>query len=140
MIELSGTHGDGAHPYLMPPEHTAMARKILGQDKLLCVEQKVVFEKDAAKARKAGYEAMKYNLMLPNYRTQLHTFGFSDADMDGPSGKLVDALIAWGDEKTIAARIKAHLDAGATQVCIQPVRADGGPGPDMRILEILAPG
>ena len=53
---------------------------------------------------------------------------------------MVDAIVAWGDEKAIAERVKAHHDAGATHVCIQPFRADGQPGPDLRILEALAPG
>ncbi|MBW1688565.1 MAG: LLM class F420-dependent oxidoreductase, partial [Deltaproteobacteria bacterium] len=43
-------------------------------------------------------------------------------------------------EQTIAARIQAHLDAGADHVCIQPFRPDGEAGPDLRILEALAPG
>ena len=55
-----------------------------------------------------------------------------------PEG-LVDAIVAWGDEKAIEERIRAHHDAGATHVCIQPFRADGGPGPDLNLLEALAP-
>ena len=39
----------------------------------------------------------------------------------------------------IAARIQAHYDAGADHVCIQPFRPDGQPGPDLRLLEALAP-
>ena len=34
---------------------------------------------------------------------------------------LVDALIAWGDEETVAARVQEHLDAGADHVCIQVI-------------------
>src|SRR4051812_16071215 len=30
MLDLSGTHADGAHPYNVTPEHTAEARRILG--------------------------------------------------------------------------------------------------------------
>jgi len=51
----------------------------------------------------------------------------------------VDAVVAWGDEDAIAARIQQHLDAGADHVCIQAFRPDGEPGPDERLLEILAP-
>ena len=49
-------------------------------------------------------------------------------------------MVAWGDERAIRARIQAHFDAGADHVCIQPLRADGGMGPDERVLELLAPG
>jgi hypothetical protein len=52
----------------------------------------------------------------------------------------VDAIVCWGDEKAIAARVQAHLDAGADHVCVQPIRTDGQPGPDLRLLEALAPG
>jgi hypothetical protein len=51
----------------------------------------------------------------------------------------VDAIVAWGDEATIAERIQAHWDAGADHVCIQPLRPDGVPGPDVALLEALAP-
>ena len=66
--------------------------------------------------------------------------GFDDADFaDGGSDRLIDAIVAWGDEEAIAARVQAHHDAGADHVCIQPFRADGQPGADLRILEALAP-
>jgi hypothetical protein len=40
----------------------------------------------------------------------------------------------------IAARIRAHHDAGADHVCIQAFCPDGKPGPDERLLAALAPG
>jgi hypothetical protein len=36
----------------------------------------------------------------------------------------VEAIIAIGDEKAIAARVREHLDAGADHVLIAPVAAD----------------
>lgn len=53
MLELAAELADGAHPYNVTPEHTAQARGIIGPDKLLCVEQKVILETDAATARAA---------------------------------------------------------------------------------------
>ena len=51
--------------------------------------------------------------------------GFTDDDIaDGGSDRLVDALIAWGDEATIAARVQDHRDAGADHVCIQVLADD----------------
>jgi len=77
---------------------------------------------------------------LPNYRNNLLELGFEASDFeDGGSDRLVDAIVAWGDEQALADRIRAHHDAGANHVCIQPLRADGGPGPDLRALEALAP-
>src|SRR5262245_21878975 len=42
MLTLARDRAQGAHPYFMPPEHTRHARQILGPDRLLCPEVKVV--------------------------------------------------------------------------------------------------
>ena len=77
---------------------------------------------------------------LPNYQNNLKWLGFEDSDFEkGCSDRLVDAIVAWGDEKAIATRIQAHWDAGADHVCIQALRPDGNPGADLRALEALAP-
>ena len=41
MLELAAERTKGAHPYWTTPEHTAMAREIMGPDAWLCVEQSV---------------------------------------------------------------------------------------------------
>jgi probable F420-dependent oxidoreductase len=141
MLALAAERADGAHPYWTTPEHTREARRILGPEKWLCVEQKVVLETDAAKARAAGRQQLSIYASLPNYRNSWKRLGFSDAEIDGGgSDRLIDALVAWGDEKAIRARIQAHLDAGASHVCIQPVHPGGLREPDWRALEALAPG
>lgn len=139
MLELSSSHANGAHPYLVPPEHTRRAREILGPDPKLYVEQKVVLETDPARARAAGREALSIYMKLPNYRKNLLSLGFSDHDMDTMSDGLVDALVAWGDESALRKRVREHWEAGANHVCIQPLRPDGGPGPCLKALEALAP-
>ncbi len=140
MLRLSAEQTRGAHPYFVPPEHTKRARDIMGQDAWLCPEQKILLETDPTVARRVGREAMKVYTRLPNYQNNLRVFGFDTPDFeDGGSDRLVDAIVAWGDEQAIADRIKAHMDAGANHVCIQPLRPDGGPGPDLRALEALAP-
>ena len=55
--------------------------------------------------------------------------GFTADDLlDGGSDRLCDAMVAWGDEETIARRVREHHDAGADHVCIQVVTApDAGP-------------
>ena len=140
MLRLAGEKSRGAHPYFVTPEHTARAREILGEGPILAPEQKVLLETDASRAREIARANMKTYLALPNYQNNLRWLGFGDDDLaDGGSDRLVDAIVAWGDEKAIAERIQAHYDAGADHVCIQPFRADGAPGPDLRILEALAP-
>jgi probable F420-dependent oxidoreductase len=141
MLGLAAERARGAHPYCVTPEHTARARKILGKGPWLCPEQKVLFETDADTARAVARRGMQVYLNLPNYQNNLKWIGFDDADIaDGGSDRLVDAMVAWGDEQAIRARIQAHWDAGADHVCIQPLRPDGEMGPDLRILEALAPG
>jgi probable F420-dependent oxidoreductase len=140
MLKLSAAQAAGAHPYFVPPEHTARAREILGPDALLCPEQMVLLETDPTRARQIARQNMAVYAGLPNYQNALKWIGYQDADFaDGGSDRLVDSIVAWGDEKAIAERIQAHRDAGADHVCIQPFRADGQPGPDLRILEALAP-
>jgi probable F420-dependent oxidoreductase len=140
MLALAAAKTRGAHPYFVPPEHTRRAREILGAGPLLLPEQMVLLETDPGKARAAARAAMQIYLGLPNYQNNLLWLGYTQDDFaNGGSDRLVDAIVAWGDEKAIAARVKAHHDAGADHVCIQPLRTDGKPVPDERILEALAP-
>lgn len=141
MLALAGEKADGAHPYWTTPEHTAQAREILGPDKMLCVEQKVCLESDPSKARETARQALAMYAGLPNYANNWKRLGFSEDDIaNGGSDKLIDALVAWGDEKAIGERLTAHRDAGASHVCIQPLKAGGAPGEvDWNVLEALAP-
>ncbi len=140
MLKLAAEKTQGAHPYLVPPEHTAFARELMGEGPWICTEQKVLLETDASKARSVARTAIAMYLGLPNYCNSLKRFGFTDEDLEGGgSDRVVDAIVAWGDEKAIAERIKAHHDAGADHVCIQPIHPEGLPVPDYRILEALAP-
>ena len=140
MLALSRDMADGAHPYFSTVEHTVEARKILGKDKWLCVEQMVLLDTDPVRARAtARKQAVRY-LALPNYRNNLLRLGFSEADVsNGGSDKVIDAVIAWGDEKAIRARIQAQWDAGADHVCIQALHPEGVFAPDEKLLEKLAP-
>jgi probable F420-dependent oxidoreductase len=138
MLELAGTAADGAHPYWTTPEHTATAREILGPDKMLCVEQKIVLTTDAAAARAAARNALSMYAGLPNYANNWFRLGFTEADVaDGGSDRLVDGLVAWGDEEAVRARIADHHAAGADHVCVQPLDPAGGGDADWAALELL---
>src|SRR5437868_1365439 len=67
MLALAAELADGAHPYNVPPRHTADARRILGPSKLLCPEQMVVLEKAPAEARRVARIALARYLQLENY-------------------------------------------------------------------------
>jgi probable F420-dependent oxidoreductase len=127
MLELSRDRAAGAHPYLVPVEHTARAREILGSGPMLAPEQAVVLERDADRARTIARGHLETYLALPNYANNLRRLGFGDDDFaNGGSNRLVDALVAWGDEAAIAARVDEHRAAGADHVCIQVLGARGG--------------
>ncbi len=122
MLELSRDRSAGAHPYLVPVEHTAMARERLGPDALLMPEIGVILESNPAAAREIARQALGLYMALPNYVNNWRRMGFSEADVTGPSERLLDALFAWGGLEKIADRVKAHLDASADHVCVQVVR------------------
>ena len=141
MLALAKELAQGAHPYFVPPEPTARAREILGPSPWLAPEQKVLRETDPSKARAIARANMRIYLGLPNYQNNLRWLGFGDDDFEnGGSDRLVYAIVAWGPDEALRARVKAHLDAGANHVCIQPLRPDGKPGPDLEALQALAPG
>jgi probable F420-dependent oxidoreductase len=120
MLELARDRAAGAHPYLVTPEHTQTAREVLGDGPMLLPEQHVVLETDAARARALAREGLSVYLQLPNYVNNWRRLGFTEDDFaDGGSDRLVDHVVVWGDEVTIAARVQAHFDAGADHVCLQ---------------------
>jgi probable F420-dependent oxidoreductase len=136
-LRLAADRTAGAHPYLTTPEHTREARTIVGDGVLLAPEQKVVLDTDPERARALGrpFVDSPY-LHLVNYRSNLLRLGWTEADLDdGGSDALIDALVAHGDTATVAARLTAHLDAGADHVCAQVIREDGAdPLPALRAL------
>lgn len=126
MLELAASACAGAHPYFSSPEHTAMARKIMGEGPLLCVEQKVILEADADKARALARPVASIYTGLPNYRNNWLRMGLNESDFeDGGSDRFIDTTFAWGTTEAIKDRIQQHFDAGADHVCIQPVNPNG---------------
>ncbi len=120
MLELARDRTAGVHPYLVTPEHTAVAREAVGPDRLVAPEQAVVLSTDPTQARELARGHLAGYLALPNYANNWKRFGFTDDDVaDGGSDRLVDALVAWGDEAAIVARVDEHRAAGADHVCVQ---------------------
>jgi len=139
MLELSAQRTLGALPYNVTPKHTALAAKILGPNKMLAVEQKVTIETDPAKARALGRKELSRYMVLDNYRNNWLREGFSEADLaNGGSDKFIDAMCLWGDADTVRKGLRAHFDAGATHVCLQPVHEDGNMAARDKIIETLA--
>jgi hypothetical protein len=67
-------------------------------------------------------------LVLRNYTRNLLDFGFAEDDFaGGGSDRLLDAIVPQGSAEQIAEVVRAHLDAGADHVCVQPLGEAGIP-------------
>jgi probable F420-dependent oxidoreductase len=125
MLELARDRAAGAFPYFVPPEHVSAARTMLNPTSLIAVELAVVIDTDPSTARATARRHTGVYVNLPNYTNNLRRFGYEDHDFaDMGSDRLVDAIVAWGDFDTIAARVQLMRDAGADHVCIQVIRPD----------------
>ncbi|OLB77113.1 MAG: LLM class F420-dependent oxidoreductase [Actinobacteria bacterium 13_2_20CM_2_71_6] len=127
-LALAAQHSAGAHPYLVTPAHTELARRELGPQPLLAPEQKVVLAPDRAEARALARQNLAYYLRLPNYVRNLQALGFTADDLaDGGSDRLVDGLFAWGVDGAVQ-RVREHHDAGADHVAVQAITPEVDPG------------
>jgi probable F420-dependent oxidoreductase len=126
MLRLARERTAGTVPVMVTPEFTRQARDILGADKLVLPGQQVLLEADPERARAIGRATVAYPaLHVANYTNNLRRLGFTDADLTEPgSDRLIDALLTHGDPATVAAGIRAHLDAGADHVGIAVMAGD----------------
>lgn len=126
MLTLAASRAGGAHPYLVTPEHTAMARTVLGEASLLLPMQTVILCDSAEEARTIGSCWLRaYLAASPNYaNTLLRRSGLSVDDLARMSHRLLDEMIAWGDEEAVMRRVAEHRSAGADHVCVQVLTPD----------------
>jgi probable F420-dependent oxidoreductase len=120
MLELAAERADGAHPYFVPLEHTSFARRHLGAEPALAVEQTAVLTTDRSAGLRIARAFARHYLALPNYANNLRRLGWREADIEGQgSDALIDAVVAIGDVDAIVRRVEDHLAAGADHVCLQ---------------------
>jgi probable F420-dependent oxidoreductase len=136
VLRLAAERAAGAHPYLVTPEHTASARETLGTAPLLAPEHKVALGADPEQTRAVSRSSVNNPyLRLRNYRASLRRLGYAEAELDnGGSDRLVDALVAQGDAASAAARLRAHLDAGADHVAAHALPDTDDPIPTLTAL------
>lgn len=140
MLELASVSAKGALPYCVTPDHTAEARKVMGPEAWLCVEQKICLTEDEGAARAVQREQMAPYMTMNNYRNNWFRLGFTEEEVTGKaSTRFLDAMVVWGNEQVIQDCIDAHFKAGADQVVIQAFRPDGGLGPDPIALKAFSP-
>jgi probable F420-dependent oxidoreductase len=121
VLRLAADRTAGAHPYLVTPEHTRLARSALGPDLLLAPEHKVVLDPEPQRARELGRRRVENPyLHLSNYTANLRRLGWSEDDITPPgSDALVDALVAHGRDADVASALDEHFTAGADHVAVQ---------------------
>ena len=135
MLDLAAERSLGTHPYFTTPEHTRFARERVGPDKLVAPELAVVVEEDVEAARAI---ARRYARELPAAQ-QLHGQPAAlrlhrGRHRLGGSDRLIDAVIPHGSPEAIAEAVRAHWDAGADHVCLQPLGHGPEPLDDYRAL------
>ncbi|HEY2715933.1 MAG TPA: TIGR03620 family F420-dependent LLM class oxidoreductase [Solirubrobacterales bacterium] len=135
MIELSGSRSAGAIPYFVPPGHTRFARERLGAGPLLAPEMACVLDEEPERARAKARDFAQLYLGLSNYRAAVVRGGFEEGDLEGGgSERMLDAVVPQGSPERVAAAARAHLEAGADHVALQPVATDGLPGAEWTAL------
>ncbi len=125
MLDLARDRSAGAFPVLVTPDYTARVRARLGADTGLAVEQLVVLEADPVRARRLARQPLGFLGRLPGYRASFRRMGFADDEIEEVGDRLVDAVVAWGDADTVAARVGEHREAGADHVAISVVTDSG---------------
>jgi probable F420-dependent oxidoreductase len=139
MLDLARRRARGAIPYLVPVQHTRFARESLGRDPVLAVQQAIVVDQPLRRGRELAHEHVRRYLPFPNYRNNLLRCGFSERDLHGAgSERLINALVAMGDLDDVAAHTRAHLDAGADHVCVNPLGRELGEIPIVDLQEFAA--
>jgi probable F420-dependent oxidoreductase len=118
MLGLARDRAAGALSELVTADYTAQARELLGPDTALVVEQLIVPQTDPQLARQYARKPLGYLAQMPAYQAHFRRMGFTDDDISQLSDRLVDALVVWGDEATIAARVAEHRQAGADQIAV----------------------
>jgi probable F420-dependent oxidoreductase len=130
MLELARDRSVGAHTYLVNPAHTAYVRRVLGPDRLIAPEVKVVLDVDRDRAFETARGHIAHYLEIPNYTRNLLRSGYGEEDLlDGGSARLIDGLFAIGDVDAARRRVDEHRAAGADHACIQVVTPRRGTVP-----------
>ncbi len=140
MLRLAATQTQGTHTYFTVVDQVAETRKVLGPEPWLCAALAVILETAPERARATAREYMRTYLGIEHYRERFLEVGFSAADFrSGGSDRLVDSVVAWGNEEAIRKRVFEYYAAGASHVCILPLQPGGGLTPHEEAITLLSP-
>lgn len=125
MLALARERAGGAYPYLVTPEYVRQAKTLIGADRTLAVLQMVIPLTDRDDVRRAASGPLEFLAWKPGgYRRNLLRQGFTEADIDQVSDRLLDGITAWGEPRRISERVAEYHAAGADQVVLRIVGAD----------------
>jgi alkanesulfonate monooxygenase SsuD/methylene tetrahydromethanopterin reductase-like flavin-dependent oxidoreductase (luciferase family) len=150
LCRTAGAHADGVLPWLAPASHVAStivpnvrtgAQAAGRAAPPVIAEIPVVVSGDRDAVMDAAKRELAMYLHMPFYADLLVQAGVpdaADAATGGWTDAMVDAVVPWGDEDALAAKLQAYVDAGADEVVVSPI----GVGPDpaasvARSLEVL---
>ena len=143
LISFAARRADGVFMYLSTTSYIAEAAEVLA-DKRLMVMQPVAVHDDLETARRMARGAVRIYTDLPNYQRAWKAQGFQPSDYEnGPSDKLLDALVALGPESRVQEKLAERRAAGASDLIVIPLnlqRTDGGRAPDWDILSRIISG
>jgi probable F420-dependent oxidoreductase len=135
MLATSARRSLGTIPYFTSVDHTRWAREQIGPDADLIAELACVVDEDVERARATARKYAELYLGLVNYTNALLQHGFEQSDIEnGGSDRLIDHVIPHGSAADVAAAARAHREAGANQVCFQPLGGEGIPAADWQAL------
>ena len=112
---------------LITTEYAARARQILGPDRASPSSNLVVLEIHPARAREIGRGPLRFLTRLPGYAASFRRMGFTEDELKNLDDRLVDAVIAWGDESAVEARVNDLRGAGADHVALSVLVGETGP-------------
>ena len=134
MAALAATEADGVFPYLITPERVAAMRGVIDKAAAsagrprptLAVTLPVALAGAVPDPHAAARAYLTPYLRTPNYQASWALQGFVAADWASPgSDRLVDAMVACGDQTQTHARVDAMTAAGADHVALIPLAPDG---------------
>ena len=130
-FELAGASTDGAITWLCPaaylrdigvPRLTEGARRAERDRPPLVAHLALCVHDDADLVRDEVRRTVS-NITFPAYQRMLVAAGYPEASEGQWTDRLIDDVIAWGDEDHVRSRVAELFDAGADEVLIRPFGA-----------------
>ena len=131
-FRLCGEIADGAITWICPLSHIervglpavrAGAERAGRTPPPIVAHVPIVLTTDADAARAVARQQLAVYPRLPYYRRMLIDAGYPEAERSEWSDAMIDAVVAYGDEETVARRLRAFFAAGVGAIIAAPFPA-----------------